>query len=187
MTADSTSHDDTALFEAWTQGDRDAGEELIQRHFPTVFRFFRSKVSGDAEDLSQRTFLLCVEHRDRLWNTATFRAFLLGIARKVLLSHFRDRMRDPSLVVFTERSIEQLRSSPSRMVAKREDGQRVWNALQKLPVDFQIAVELFYWEDMSIDEIAGVLETSKGTVKSRLHRARGKLKGDLLPERTPRG
>ena len=48
--------------------------------------------------------------------------------------------------------------------------------LQALPVDFQIAIELHYWEEMSVTEIATVLEVAPGTVKSRLHRGRELLR-----------
>ena len=49
------------------------------------------------------------------------------------------------------------------------------HALRKLPLDFQIAVELHYWEDMPLADIAEVLRISVGTVKSRIHRAKRQL------------
>jgi RNA polymerase sigma factor (sigma-70 family) len=170
---------DRGLFDAWVAGDHHAGDELVRRHFPLVLRFFRSKVEGEAEDLAQRTLLICLQRRERLWETADFRAFLLGIARHVLLAQFRDCGRRPDEVSIAEMSIQELRTSPSRLLARDEDRDRVRAALQRLPLDLQIIVELHYWEGLSYRDIAVVLETAEGTVKSRLHRAKQRLKTEL--------
>ena len=52
-------------------------------------------------------------------------------------------------------------------------------ALNGLPLDLQIALELYYWEELSVVEVAAVLEVPEGTVKSRLHRARQLLREQL--------
>lgn len=174
-----SSDDDRALFRAWIDGDRSAGDQLVQRHFDMVFRFFRTKSEIEAEDLTQRTFLACVENRERLWSTSTFRSFLLGIARMVLQAWLRDRKRRPGAVDLAEISMAMVQTTPSKAVAKHERGAQVLAALQTLPVDFQIAVELYYWEELRYEEIASVLEVSMGTVKSRLNRAKARLKDEL--------
>ncbi|MEZ4372915.1 MAG: sigma-70 family RNA polymerase sigma factor [Polyangiaceae bacterium] len=48
---------------------------------------------------------------------------------------------------------------------------RLVEALQRLPLDLQMAIELYYWEELSVAELAEALEIPAGTVKSRLHRA----------------
>lgn len=173
--------DERELFQAWLDGDVKAGDRLIRRHMPAVHRFFRTKLPSEADDLAQKTFMLCFEHRDRLYSTSTPRAFLMGIARKVLLGFFRDLGRAPSKVPLTESSVFELRTSASGILAKQEEQSQMVQALQQLPLDQQIALELRYWEDLSQVEIAEVLETSEGTVKSRLHRARERLRGSLPP------
>jgi RNA polymerase sigma-70 factor (ECF subfamily) len=67
-------------------------------------------------------------------------------------------------------------ASPTGVIAQREDEQLLLSALRRLPVDVQITVELFYWEELPIADIAVVLEIAEGTVKSRLGRARAMLK-----------
>lgn len=173
--------DERALFRAWLDGDVKSGDRLIRRHMPTVHRFFRTKIPSEADDLAQKTFMVCFEHRERLHDASTPRAFLMGIARKVLLSFFRDLGRAPSNVPLTDSSILQIRTSASGVLARQEGQSQVVQALQSLPLDHQIALELRYWEDLSQNEIAEVLETTTGTVKSRLHRARERLR-DLLPD-----
>ena len=62
--ADASTEDLEAL-EAWQRGDRDAGERLMRRHYTSVLRFFELKATAAADDLTQRTFLACMEGRDR--------------------------------------------------------------------------------------------------------------------------
>jgi RNA polymerase sigma-70 factor (ECF subfamily) len=72
--------------------------------------------------------------------------------------------------------------SPSRLVVAKDEVHVLLLALRRIPIDFQIVIELFYWERSSLAEIATVLEVAVGTVKSRLSRARDALKHaiDLL-------
>lgn len=171
---------DQELLLAWRDGDEDAGNALVRRHFPVIFRFFRSKITEGVEDLAQRTFLGCVESADAYRGDASFRAFVLGIARKQLLLHFRTRYRREAVFDPATLSLQEVAppsgGSPSALIAARDEERLLVAALRRLPVDFQIAVELFYWEELPIAEIADVLEVATGTVKSRLGRARDMLR-----------
>lgn len=171
---------DQELLLAWRDGNEDAGNALVRRHFPVVFRFFRSKIAEGVEDLAQRTFLGCVESADAYRGDASFRAFVLGIARKQLLLHFRTRYRREAVFDPATLSLQDVAppsgGSPSALIAARDEERLLVAALRRLPVDFQIAVELFYWEELPIAEIAQVLEVATGTVKSRLGRARDMLR-----------
>jgi RNA polymerase sigma-70 factor (ECF subfamily) len=168
--------DDLQLLRAWRSGDEAAGNRLVRRHFVTVFCFFSSKVQELATDLTQQTFLACVEGRDRLREDTSFRAYLLAIARNLLYSYFRKKGRRDKVEQLGEVSIQDLAGSPSRVIALREEQRLVLLALRHIPVDLQIALELFYWEDMTMVEIGVVLGIPEGTVKSRLHRARRLLR-----------
>ncbi len=173
-----TDHD---LLRAWRDGDHAAGDRLIRRHFGAVFRFFRGKVRGpQVEDLTQRTFLASLEGAARFRGDGAFRAFLLAIARNQLFMAIRSKKRDLKVFDPTEVSMRDLgdlgQASPSRMLVNKENERVLLEALRTLPLDFQITLELFYWERMKIPEIAEVLEIAHGTVKSRLGRARGMLR-----------
>src|SRR5690606_37561421 len=83
----SVERDNAALLDAWRNGDADAGDELLRRHFVDVYRFFCGHLSGagrgeDAEDLIQKTFEACIAGRDRV--RGDFRAYLFGVARHQL-------------------------------------------------------------------------------------------------------
>ena len=168
---------------AWRGGDQEAGNRLVRRHFATVFRFFRGKVAGNVDDLTQRTFLACVEAADNFRGDGSFRAFLLGIARKTLLVHLRKQYRHERVFDPEAQSIHQAldrgAASAGGLLVGKQNEQLLLAALARIPVDFQIAVELFYWEEMPLKEIAEVLEIAPGTVKSRLGRARVMLRTQI--------
>jgi RNA polymerase sigma factor (sigma-70 family) len=163
---------DQELCGAWKRGDRKAAEQLIERHYDSVTGFFRTKAGAHADDLVQRTFLRCAEGIGGYREESPFRAFLFGIARNVLLEHIRGRARDGQTPDLHTSSIIDLQPGVATLVSKHAEQRLLVSALQRIPVELQIALELFYWEELSIDELALVLDVPAGTVKSRLHRAR---------------
>lgn len=181
--------DDAALFEAWLGGSRDAGAELIERYYDAVVRFFRTKVGEDgdqAADLVQRTFLGLTEGAGRFRGVSSFRAFLYGVARNVFLEHLRtltrDRLRDPDFAVS---SIVDLRTGLATRAARAEARRLLVECLQRLPVELQVAVELHYWEDIPVGELAEIQGVPPGTIKSRLFRARTLLREALAATEAP--
>jgi len=169
---------DTELLSAWRDGDRDAGDELLRRYFDAVCRFFRGKLGDDVEDLIQRTFLDCVESRDRVREDG-FRAYLFTVARNRLFDHLRAAQRRPERVDISLRSVEDLGTSPSTKLARTEHERLLIRALRSIPLDYQIALELAYWEQLSGREIAVVLGIAENTVRSRMSRARDALRAKL--------
>lgn len=79
------------------------------------------------------------------------------------------------MIAFESVSAVDLGASPSTLLRATDEQKLLRETMQQLPIDFQIAVELYYWEDMTTVEIAGVLEIPEGTVRSRLARARERL------------
>lgn len=167
--------DDFELLKRWKDGDKAAGNELIDRHFSSVYRFFRSKIDNDVDDLTQRTFLASLEGLDRI-KDGTFRAYLLGIARHLLFHQYRSKRTHGKLEDFLEFSVEDLMGTPSQLRAVHEEKKLLLEGLRSIPIDFQICVELHYWEGMGVADIAAVLGVQPGTVKSRLFRARQMLR-----------
>lgn len=168
------SRTDYELLAAWSDGDAQAGNELFLRHFDSVERFFRNKVDGSAQDLVQEVFLACVAGRDRFRRDASFRTYLFRIARNKLCDHYRARYS--GRLDFTTTSAIDLGASPSAVAAKREEQALLLRALRSIPLDHQIALELFYWEGMRSAELAEVLDLNPNTVRSRLQRAKENLK-----------
>ncbi len=173
---------DAKLLADWRAGDSEAGDALFGRHFSGIFRFFCNKTSDPtAEDVTQKTFMALLGARDEFAGRSSFRTYAFGIARRQLYMHFRrdrveQRIFDPDLV-----SVAEMRESPSSIMAAQQEQKLLLLALRRLPLDYQIAVELYYWEGLKVAEVGEVLEDPEGTVRSRLTRARAKL-GEIVTE-----
>lgn len=171
--------DDLDLLDRWRGGESKAGEELFARHFGVLRRFFRNKVSTGMEDLMQKTFLVCVESKDKVRGESTFRTYLFGVAYNVLRNHLRSKRRKDDPLDFGTVSAAAMDPSPSRYVAGREEQQIILLALRQIPVDYQVVLELYYWEQFDRNAIAAALDIPAGTAGSRLRRGRELLKEAL--------
>jgi len=168
---------DSELFAAWAGGDRAAGATLVERHYGSIERFFATKVAVGVDDLVQQTFLACAEAAPRYRGEGSFRGFLFGIARNMLYGYIRRKSRDGrDAPDFTTRSLVDLAPGVATVVAQEAAHRQLVRALHHIPLDLQILLELYYWEELSVDELARTLEVPPGTIKSRLFRARGALR-----------
>jgi RNA polymerase sigma-70 factor (ECF subfamily) len=165
---------DAKLLASWREGDDRAGEQLFDRHADAVARFFENKVREGAEDLTQATFLRMIEGRDRIRDGVAFRAFVLGIAKNVLHEHLRALGRGRKIDPEVE-SMAALAPGPSTIIGAREQHRLLTEGLRRLSIDEQILLELYYWEQLTSQEIADVLEVAASTVRGRLSNARAKL------------
>lgn len=163
--------EDADLLRAWREGDRLAGEELFERYYPTVERFFRNK-AAEPDELIQRTFLACTEATTRFRGESKFSTFLLGIATNVLRTHYRMLQRDRGIQSLDTTSMVALGQTPSRIIAGQEQERLLLAALRRLPVELQLVLELRYWEDLKHEELAVILDLPRSTVNTRLRRAR---------------
>ena len=166
---------DADLLHAWRQGDPDAGRVLFSRHFAGVHRFFANKASHGVDDLVQETFLACVQGKDRLREGGTFRGFIYSVARRRLYRKWRNESHGAGAIDFGLTSIADLLPSPSTLLRARESQKVVLEALRQLPVEMQVALELYYWEGLRAAELATALDVPEGTVRSRLRRGRERL------------
>jgi RNA polymerase sigma-70 factor (ECF subfamily) len=169
---------DVELLGEWQAGDLTAGQALFERHFNSLHRFFRNKVEHGLEDLIQQTLLACVEGRARFRGDSSFRSYLLQTARYQLYAYYRSRMRRQA-VDFSVTSVIDLGDTPSRVLVRQEDVRCLLEALRRIPLDAQIVVELYFWEDLTGPEIAAVLAIPEPTVRSRLRRALERLRAEL--------
>lgn len=157
---------------AWRAGDRQAGQALVHRHFDVLYRFFANKVADRAEDLVQETLLAAVEQRERFEGASSFRTYLLAIAKRRLYRYLRPRGVDDRV---SERSVTDLSSpepTPAEILARHQEHKLLLRALRRLPLSFQILLELSYFENMTDRELAALEGLPIGTVKSRLRKAR---------------
>ncbi len=171
---------DIELLGSWRAGDTAAGSALFERHFDALCRFFRNKLAGDGvDDLIQRTLLALVENREQFRGDSSFRTYLFTVARHELYAALRRGGRDQARFDPLVQSVHDQAPSPSTLVAQHREHRLLLDALRRIPVELQVVLELYYWEDLSAAELAGVLEIPEGTVRTRIRRARQLLEAAL--------
>ena len=176
--------DDFTLLDRWRAGDNAAGQLLFQRYFDSISRFFETKCELEADELVQATFFACLRSKDQFRKEASFRTYLFTIARHELYRTLRERQRRGEQVDFEQSSIAQLVTTPGTLMDRSKEKARLLAALRDLPVAQQTLLELHYWEDMGIAELAEVFEAEAATIRQRLHRARVALK-DAMQGQAP--
>jgi RNA polymerase sigma-70 factor (ECF subfamily) len=82
-------------------------------------------------------------------------------------------------------SIAELVSTPGTKLARDQEHRHLIEALRRLPVEQQALLELHYWEDMEIGELAKIFDAPSATIRTRLHRARKALR-ELVESTAPR-
>ncbi len=177
---------DETLLERWRAGDGEAGAALFERHYDSVLRFFRNKVNDSArDDLIQQTFLACAEAVSRFRGASSFRTYLFGIAHNLLGDYVRKQVRTRqreaggSKLDECEMSVTQLGQSPEIRVVMQQEQRLLLEALRRIPLAQQVALELHYWEQLTAAEIAEVVGVPLGTAKTRIRDGRHRLEGEM--------
>ena len=140
-------------------------------------RFFRSKAGEHAFELTQATFLACIEGQGALRSAATFPAYLYSIARNILYDHYRGKYRSQDTIEFSEMSCEDL--SPGLAGLHAKELELLLRAMRRIPVNAQILLELYYWEHLTAREIGEVLTIPEGTVRTRIRDAKQHLEAQI--------
>ena len=170
---------DVDLLRAWADGDDEAGRAFYRRYATPIAEFIGRKVDGDAADLVQRTFMACLEAAQAGRAIDNPRAFAYRVARNEIYDYWKARRRDAARFDPYETSLRQLGTSPTSHFARGEQGQRMLRALEAIPLESQIALELFYWEELSMAEVAEALGVTRTAALSRVHRARQQVRDEL--------
>ena len=150
--------------------DTQTAARLVAEHSQAVYRlaYVRTGSREDAEDIVQETFLRLVRAEPELLDSAHQRAWLLRVAANCASDLFRLPWRK------REEPLEEDVSAPE------EPGEgSVTQAVLSLPARYRVPIHLYYYEEYSVAEIAGIMGKSEGTVKSWLFRARALLRDKL--------
>lgn len=175
---------DEQLLKRASRGDEAAFLLLYERHRDAVFRFAYRMLgaSAQAEDVTQDCFLSLIRRPEGFDDAkATLRTYLLGAARNLSLKSLKRRGQEVALEEFEEEPQAGRAEEPLRNLLDEELAFEVSRAVENLPPLQREALLLFEYEELSLKEIAAIVETDVGTVKARLHRARRRLKRELEP------
>lgn len=158
-------------------GPRERFSQAITEHSRAMFRAARAILDSDAdaEDAVSEAILHSWQAWGGLRKQEAVRAWLL----KITVNCAYEQRRKTGRIV----AMEDLETVAGSAEDRHYGG--LWDAVLSLPEEQRSAVVLFYYEDMTIAQIAKILGVAQGTVKSRLSRARGRLR-ELLKEEEPK-
>jgi len=201
--SDSSSHsnDEDIIQKFRANGDLSLFKVLVQRHqarvYATAYRVLGN--SDEAEEVVQDTFIKVHQNLDKFKASASFSSWLFRIAHNVSMDVLRSkqRRRESNLVAFDPQAapeddlrtnpggpVSQLadyRPDPSQMLDIKEQSQVIQDCLNNLPEPQKLVLVMHDLEGLSYQDIADISHTNIGTVRSRLHYGRLKLKELLAP------
>lgn len=181
---------DGKLVERARHGDREAYRVLVERYQRRVFHLAYSLVRNreDAADISQEAFVKVYLRLDTFKGDSNFATWLFRIASNLAIDLIRRRgtnapveFEEGAAATVEGRELHgsgiaaQLEANPQRQTLRRELGEKLEEALSRLPEKHRAILLLREVEGLSYEEIAEALEIPAGTVMSRLFHARAKM------------
>ncbi len=174
---------DEVLIGRIASGDRLAMQVLFARHHVRVYRFVLRLVSDPtlAEDLISEVFLDVWRQAGRFEARSAVSTWLLAIARFKALSALRKRP-DEELDEETAAGIEDTSDTPEVALQKKDKGEVLKECLKSLSAEHREVIDLVYYHEKSVEEVAEIVGIPEATVKTRMFYARKRL-SELLKAR----
>jgi RNA polymerase sigma-70 factor (ECF subfamily) len=174
---------DEVLISRIANGDRLAMQVLFARHHVRVYRFVLRLVRNEAtaEDLISEVFLDVWRQAAKFEGRSAVSTWMLSIARFKALSALR-RKPEYELDEETAEAIEDHSDDPEVTLAKKDKGALLREAMSALSVEHREVIDLVYYHEKSVEEVARIVDIPEATVKTRMFYARKKL-SELLKER----
>lgn len=166
-------------------GEAEAFAALVRRYQNPITQFCRRMIGSplDAEELAQEAFVRVYRHLGRIAPQAKFSTLLFGIARNLAVNHIRDsgrKGRSAGLPLEEAGAIRDEAHRPDRAARLREIETMIDRALAELSPEHREVLVLREFQGLDYDAIAQTTGCSKGTIKSRLARAREQLRVRLM-------
>jgi RNA polymerase sigma-70 factor (ECF subfamily) len=170
---------DEALIGRIARGDRLAMQVLFARHHVRVYRFVLRLLRDEmaAEDVIGEVFLDVWRQANRFEGRSAVSTWLIAIARFKALSQLRKR-REDGLDDDAAESIEEPSDDPELALAKVDKGEKLRKCLAGLSREHREVIDLVYYHEKSVEEVARIIGIPENTVKTRMFYARKKL-GEL--------
>ncbi len=172
----SSNASDGALIKAIARSDRHAMELLYARHNVRVYRFLLRLVNDEAlaEDLVNEVFVGVWKNADRFKGNSQVSTWILAIARFKALSSLR-RHTDASLDEVEAAAIPDFSDDPEISLQKKDRGAILRECMSRLSRDHREIIDLVYYHEKSVDEVAEIVGVPKSTVKTRMFHARKRM------------
>jgi RNA polymerase sigma-70 factor (ECF subfamily) len=177
VTADLSSLDDAALVRAFLAGERAAFDAIVSRHqrpvYQLCYRFVRNH--EDAADLAQDVFVRAFKGLRNFKGDSQLSTWLYRVGVNVCLN--RVAVKRPEVEPLEpSRHVDERSDDPFRIVARGEQAVEVRKAIAQLPPKQRATLLLRVYQELSHEEIAGILGSSVGAVKANFFHALGNLK-----------
>lgn len=161
-------------------------ERLVDEHGPRVHSYLARRAPGEADDLLAEVWLAAFASRHQFDpRRGDPGGWLFGIARNVLLGHFRGVRRQAGVVDLRAAEHDEWAAVDARLDAV-DAAAALRSTLAAMPVEEREVLLLVAWEQLTPTEAAGVLGIPAGTARSRLHRARARLTASADSDDTQR-
>ena len=165
------------------QGDAQAFAELVKAYQGPVYRLALGMGLSphDAEEVAQETFVAAWRGLPNFRGDSKFFTWLYQLTHHAAIDFLRREKRHGNTADLAEcPEIGDGEDQPEKIVERQSDREAVAAAMQELSPEYREILLLRYMQELDYDEIAAVLAVPAGTVKSRLNRAKAKLKETLL-------
>lgn len=163
------------------EGSREAFDELYHKYKNMALHtaYLITGNLADSEDVVQETFVKVWIHVRELHNDSGFKSWMMQILVRTAYRMVQKSRREiPDESVLDRMKSSEEGSFPDKII-QTEETERIMTAVRSLPVKLKTVVVLYYYDSFSVKEIAGMLNIREGTVKSRLHAARRRIKASL--------
>jgi len=170
--------DEILYIEYMNKSDNDAFRTLFERHREslTLFLFEMLRNMDDAEDIMLDTFAVVASGTSKYKGKSSFRTWLFAIARKLALKHmYKNRQIILSMDDITEETASKA-PMPDEELLKTERKKELYEALEKINPEYREALLLLYFENMSIEEVAGVMKKNRKQMYNLIERGKAALK-----------
>lgn len=156
------------------KGDENAFAELIDKYKLPIYKTAKAilKDEDDVCDAVQDTALSIYKNIKNLKNEKYLKTWIIRITINKCYDIITKRKLNEEKILKTKVNINEVHSDFDKTVIQKTD---LENALNSLEEDLKIITVLYYYDDLSIKEISDIMNIPKGTVKSRVFRAREKL------------
>ncbi len=172
------------LVKQMKKGDK-ASFDMLYEKYKNMALHTAYLITGDysySEDVVQDTFVKVYLHCKELKNDSGFKAWMMQILVRTAYKCGRKKSRELPDDEVTQKMDTGRTLSSLEQVIMQEEAEAITQAVRKLPVKQRTVVVLYYYQEYQISEIAQIVGCLEGTVKSRLHTARKKLKSVLKTE-----
>ena len=180
--------DDLFLARRAARADTGAWNEIIERYGSRIYNLALRFASSpaEAEDLTQDIFLKLFRNLDRYRGDVPLVAWALRLSRNLCIDHYRSQRARREKEFVSDEVLEQVSGSedPGARSQALEDRRLIYAALAEMPEGQAEVVVLCDLQGFTYEEIAAFYEVPVGTIKSRLHRARARLREILTKDGT---